>query len=346
MYRGDSQGWKGRSGCYVIAEIGLNHNGSYEVASELIGHAVRAGCDAVKFQKRDVDNLAVSSVLEAEDLRFPSLGKTYRELREKHEFSLDQLAGLKAQAEKEGIDFFATPFDPKSLLELRDLGVDQLKIASHGLTNLPLLEEVALARLPTIISTGMASLDEIDEALGIVSQAGTPVALLHCVSSYPTPDNEARIELMDVLREKFQVPVGYSGHESGHLATLVAVARGASIVERHVTLDRNMEGFDHKLSVEPEELKTMVDSIRRIEKMFGDGIKTISETEMSTRNKYRVSMVANRQIDAGETLDSQMVSFKNPGTGISPKNARDYYGRALRQSVARDTLLTEGDFLP
>jgi len=342
--RATRDGWKNQQGCYVIAEIGLNHNGSFEIASSLIDHAAEAGCNAVKFQRRDVPNLAINSVLDAEDLRFPSLGKTYRELRERHEFSLDQLAALKSRAESHGVDFFATPFDVKSLWDLLELGVDQLKIASHGLTNLPLVEEIAKTGLPTILSTGMAELSEIEDAFEILIGGSAQVALLHCVSSYPTPDDEARIDLLEVLRHRFGTIVGYSGHEAGFLTTLVAVANGAKIVERHVTLSTEMEGFDHRLSLEPDELGKMVDSIRRIEKMFGDGSKTISEAEMVTRNKYRVSMVSREDLIEGETLGADKVTFKNPGTGISPKLATEFYGRQLRHSVKRDTLLTSEDF--
>jgi sialic acid synthase SpsE len=326
--------------CYIIAEAGLNHNGSLEVAKALIDVAAIAGADAVKFQKRTIEMLAVKSVLDAEDDRFPKFGKTYREIREHLEFSLEEYRELKAYTQAKGLDFIVTAFDTDAVDFLEKLGVDVYKLASHSVTNLELLDYLASLRKPIVLSTGMAELDELDRAIEIIRRHDTPLVLLHCVSAYPTPLADCNLEMIDVLKERYRLPVGYSGHELGYLPTVVAVGMGAQVVERHFTLDKTMVGFDHKMSLEPDELIAMVRDIRNVRKIRGTGQKQVSETEWITRRKYHVSMASAVAIPAGTTLTEVMVSYRNPGTGIPAKLAHTVLGKRAARDISVDELLS------
>ncbi len=325
--------------CYIIAEAGLNHNGSLDLAKQLIDVAVVAQVDAVKFQKRNVDTLALESVLDARDDRFPLLGATYRQIREALEFSQEQYLELKAYTENKGLDFICTAFDQQSVDFLEEIDLQIYKLASHSITNLPLLEYVAAKKKKIIFSTGMCVFNEIDQALAALRKAENDLIMLHCVSSYPQPPEDSNLSLMRVLSNRYGIPVGYSGHELGYLPTLAAVALGAVAVERHFTLDKTLQGFDHKISLEPHELISMVRDIRTIEKTFGTGSKEISETEWITRKKYHVSMISTRSIPAGTIITQDMITYKNPGTGIQPKDAHKILGKKAVQDIAPDTLL-------
>ena len=325
--------------CYVIAEIGLNHNGSIELAKELILIAKEAGCDAVKFQKRDVDNLATKETLDSKDDRFPSFGDTYRKIREFLEFDKEEYLTLKLFAEKQDIDFIVTAFDINSFNFLKDIGVKTIKIASHSLTNLDLLEYISKNNFTSILSTGMAEVAEIDAAVEIFKKNNCFLCLLHCVSSYPTPPEECNLELINYLKKRYNLITGYSGHELGFFPTLIAVSMGASIVERHITTNNKLEGFDHKLSLEPGQLSEMVKKIREIEIIRGGDSKQVSEAEKITRCKYHVSMTSNQKLYKGQILDKSMISFKNPGTGIPPKKANNFYGKKINQDIENSKLI-------
>lgn len=331
---------KPSDGCYVIAEAGLNHNGSVEIAKVLIDVAAVAGADAVKFQKRTVEKLAVKSVLDAKDDRFPEFGKTYREIREHLEFSMAEYRELKAYTEAKGLDFMVTAFDTDAVDFLEELGVEIYKLASHSATNLALLDYLARLRKPTVLSTGMAELEELDRAVEIFRKHNAPLVLLHCVSAYPTPLAECNLAMIDVLRRRYGLPVGYSGHEIGYLPTVVAVVMGALAVERHFTLDKTMVGFDHKMSLEPDELIAMVRDIRNVPKIRGTGEKRVSETEWITRRKYHVSMASAVAIPAGTALTEAMVSYRNPGTGIPSKQAHTVLGKRAVRDIPADVLLS------
>lgn len=326
--------------CYVIAEAGLNHNGSVEIAKALIDVAAIAGADAVKFQKRTVEKLAVKSVLDAQDDRFPEFGKTYREIRQHLEFSMDEYRELKAYTQAKGLDFMVTAFDTEAVDFLEELGVEAYKLASHSATNLELLDYLARLRKPTVLSTGMAELEELDRAVEIFRRHDAPLVLLHCVSAYPTPLAECNLAMIDVLKKRYRLPVGYSGHELGYLPTVVAVAMGAQMVERHFTLNKTMVGFDHKMSLEPDELIAMVRDIRNVRKTRGTGEKRVSETEWITRRKYHVSMASAVAIPAGTTLTEAMVSYRNPGTGIPAKLAHTVLGKRAARDISADELLS------
>lgn len=326
--------------CYVIAEAGLNHNGSLAIAKSLIDLAALAGADSVKFQKRTVDRLAVKEVLDAKDDRFPEFGGTYREIREHLEFDFEEYLELKTYTHSKGLDFIVTAFDKDAVDFLEKVGVDAYKLASHSLTNIDLLKYIAQVNKPVILSTGMADIDEIDRAVNILKENGAGLALLHCVSAYPTPLDQCNLKMMDVLRERYNCVVGYSGHELGYLPTLSAVTSGGSIVERHFTLDNTMTGFDHKLSLEGDQLISMVRDIRSIPGIMGSGEKKVSETEWITRNKYHVSMASAIDVPAGVKLDESMITYRNPGTGIPPKNADSVLGRVTKAEIPADVLIS------
>ncbi len=332
------------TGTYIIAEAGLNHNGSVSLAKKLIDVASIAGANAVKFQKRTVNKLAVKEILDTKDERFPAFGKTYREIREYLEFGFEQYVELKHYAMEKNIDFIVTAFDEEAVNFLEKVGVEKFKLASHSLTNLGLLDYLASKKKECILSTGMADIDDIDRAVDIFKSHKAPLSLMHCVSAYPTPLTECNIAFIDVLRERYGLNTGYSGHELGYLPTLTAVARGAKIIERHFTLDRGMIGFDHKISLEPDELIAMIRDIRSIKGILGGGDKTISESEQVTLNKYHVSMVSAFEIPAGTRLTDVQVTYKNPGTGIQPKNSHLIIGKRARYDIPEDAILTEDMF--
>jgi len=327
------------AGVFIIAEIGLNHNGSLEIAHNLIDVAAEAGVNAVKFQKRTVDSLAIKSVLDAEDNRFPTFGKTYGEIREHLEFNLKQFDDLKIHAQKLGIEFFVTPFDTTALNFLEKLNLSIYKIASHSVTNLDFVRRVAETGKKVIMSTGMSYIEEIDTAVQLIREVNPNLSLLHCVSSYPTPITDCNLLVIPELKQRYGLPVGYSGHEVGFKPTLAAVAMGASIVERHITLDTNMVGFDHKLSLNPEDLRSLVLNIREIEIMHGNSSKTLLPVEQITRDKYNVSMVSTKEIMVGDALRLDSITWKNPGTGIPQKDANSFLGRRLVVNVPKDVLI-------
>ena len=331
-------------GCYVIAEAGLNHNGSVQIAKALIDVAAIAGTDAVKFQKRTVEKLAIKSTLDAQDDRFPEFGKTYREIRQHLELSLEEYQELKDYAQSKGLDFMVTAFDTEAVDFLEELGVEVYKLASHSATNLQLLDYLARLRKPTVLSTGMAELEELDRAVEIFRRHDAPLVLLHCVSAYPTPLAECNLAMINVLKARYGLPVGYSGHELGYLPTIVAVSMGAQMVERHFTLNKTMVGFDHKMSLEPDELIAMVRDIRNVAKIRGTGEKRVSETEWITRRKYHVSMASSVAIPAGAVLNEAIVSYRNPGTGIPSKLAHTVLGKRALRNIPADELLSADMF--
>tara|TARA_A100001011_G_scaffold400206_1_gene513186 strand:+ start:628 stop:1632 length:1005 start_codon:yes stop_codon:yes gene_type:complete len=325
--------------CYVIAEAGLNHNGSINIAKELIDVAFEAGADAVKFQKRSVHKLASIEQLEKKDNRFPSFGNTYRKIRDYLEFDFEQYKILKDYSKSKNLDFIVTAFDEEAYDFLKSLGINKFKFASHSLTNLNLLNYAAKNKIESIISTGMCDIDEIDTAVNIFKKNNCPLSIMHCVSSYPTPNEDCNLSFIKVLKDRYGLKTGYSGHEIGYLPTLVSVSMGAEIIERHFTLDKKMEGFDHKISLEPAELISMIKEIRKIKLILGNGNKFVSNTEMITRNKYHVSMVAIKQINKGELLTNDLFEYRNPGTGIPPKDENKYIGKKTNRTIMSGSLI-------
>ncbi len=326
----------------VIFEAGLNHNGDSELAHKLVEAAALSGADSVKFQKRDIPSLATTAMLESEETRFPSLGSTYKQVRTKLELSQATYKSLKNQAHQLGLEFMVTPFDLASLEFILEIGVDSIKIASHSVANPRLLKAISETGLPIYMSSGMVTLEELDEAVQIFADV-KDLTLLHCSSEYPTSDAGANLLLIPKLRARYRRPIGFSSHELGDLHSLSAVALGATCLERHVTLDNNLEGFDHKMSMDVESFAQLVEKVRRLEIALGDGQKRITAQEQLTRDKYRVSMVAARDLREGQPITPDMVVYKNPGTGIPASLETRVIGLKLRRDVSADSLLQEAD---
>jgi sialic acid synthase SpsE len=325
---------------YIIAEAGLNHNGSLKKAFELIDLASDAGADAVKFQKRTIEDLATKEVLDQEDNRFPQFGRTYREIREFLEFDFDDYVKLKDYSESKNLDFICTAFDVNAVIFLEKLNLKVYKLASHSLTNLTLIDYISKLKKKIILSTGMASIEEIESAVNILNKNNCDYSLLYCVSAYPTPLNECNLNVINTLKNYFGIPIGYSGHEIGYLPTLVAVSMGSSIIERHITLDKDLPGFDHKISLNPKELHEMIKLIRDIDIIKVDSLKKVSDTEMITRKKYHVSAVSSLKIKKGTVITKEMIVYKNPGVGISPSNSEKIIGKRAKNDIPEDVLLS------
>jgi sialic acid synthase SpsE len=326
--------------CYIVAEIGINHNGQFQLAKRLIETAAKCGADAVKFQKRDIDSLLTKELANKPYLIENSFGETYGEHRKKLELSEDEWRKLFDCSKKLGIDFYASAWDVKSADFLDELGVPVFKIASADVTNLPLIEHICQKNKPVIMSTGMSTLEEIDEAMEVVRKNRAEVILLHCISAYPFDDYLSNLNVMSTLRKRYNVPVGYSGHEkSGHVVTLGAVALGACMVERHFTLDHLMPGPDHAASLEPLGLAGLVDDIRKLESAIGTGEKKILEIELPVRAKLVKSIVTTRDISAGEVIRAGDLTMKCPGTGLKAKYIPMLIGKKAKQNMKKDTIV-------
>lgn len=325
---------------FVIAEVGINHNGDVEIAKKLIDAAADSGADAVKFQKRTTEDILTREGLEKPYTSPHAFAPTYGEHRRKLEFSEAQYKELKAYAGQKGILFFASVWDPKSADFMERLGIDAYKIPSADVTNTPLLEYVAEKQKPVLLSTGMSTFEEIEEAVKVILKHNPRLILFHCLSLYPSPEEKINLRFMDVLRDAFApLPVGYSGHEVGALPTLAAVARGAVVVERHLTLDKTMKGSDHAGSLEPQELKELVRSIRQIEKINGIAEKVMYSELIPLREKLAKSVVAKTAIPAGTAITAEMLTIKGPGHGIKPSLLGSVVGRVAGIDIHEDTHL-------
>jgi N-acetylneuraminate synthase/sialic acid synthase len=325
---------------FVIAEIGNNHNGDFELAKKTILAAKEAGAEAVKFQKRDVDAVFTKEMRDMSYDNPRSLAPTYGEHRKKLEFTREQFIALKEYAEELGLVFFVTPFDENSADFLEDIGVHAYKISSFDLTNLPLLVHVAKKGKPILLSTGMATLEEIDEAVHTILRHNDRLIVNHCTSIYPTPDENIDLNIVRVLHDRYKpLPVGYSGHEPDILPTVASVGLGASTVERHFTLDKTMRGSDHHMSIDPKDFKDMVEQIRRMETILGSMKKTIHDAEKPIREKHGKSIVAKRSIKKGERITEDMLTLKSPGTGLKSSYLQTVIGRVAPYLIEEETVL-------
>lgn len=292
----------------MIAEIGLNHNGSVELAHTLIDEAALSGANVVKFQKRSPADLATKNFIDKPFLKCPLFGRTQRQVRERLELSEEDLAELKGHAENLGLQFCVSAFDLPSLEIVIRLGAI-LKIASHSITNGPLLERVKEAEVPVIMSTGGAEDKEIKQAVDILKNV--PLILMHCVSAYPTPDHLICLDTIPYLKDKYQLPVGFSGHEKGIELSVAAATLGACVIERHFTLNRSMMGLDHGISLEPQEFAKMVLNIRRVESARGIS-KGISPEEKAARLNYHVAVCSAHDLKKGDILTQADLVCKQP----------------------------------
>jgi len=326
---------------FVVAEAGVNHNGDLRLARQLIDAAKGAGADAVKFQTFRSEALVSRHAPKAAYQRTAtSAGESQAEMLAHLELTREQHVELRDHSAKAGILFFSAPFDHASVDALAELGVGLFKVPSGEITNFPLLRQIAGKGRPVILSTGMSTLDEVAEAVAAIGAAGDPpLALLHCVSAYPAPVEEMNLRALDTLRARFGCPVGLSDHTVGIEVALGAVARGAVIVEKHLTLDKALPGPDHRASLEPVEFAALVRGIRAIEAALGDGEKRPMPSEADVRRVARKSLVASRPLRAGEPLTAEAVAVKRPGTGIPPSQLASVLGRRVRRDVAADEVL-------
>ncbi len=327
----------------VVAELGQNHNGSLRLAEQLIDAAAWAGADAIKLVKRDLES---ELCREARSRRYESrhaFGLTYGEHRQALELSADDHAALARRARHHGLIFIATACDSPSARLLDELNVDALKIASRDLDNLPLVRDVACRKKPLILSTGMADLAEVDAAVDVVRNSGCPFALLQCTSLYPTPAGEVNLRSMATLAARYDVAVGLSDHTTGILLAPVAVALGAVIIEKHLTLDRNLKGTDHACSLEPDELRQLVNHVREVESALGRADKPVAEGVASVRVKLGRSLVTRVRLAAGTRIEEPMLALKCPGDGLSWLDRQRVVGRRLKRDVEADEKLTLED---
>lgn len=324
----------------IIAEAGVNHNGNPEIAKALIRAAKDAGADIVKFQTAKLESL-VSKEAQMADYQKENTGKveSQKEMLSKLLLPFDSFIELARYCEEIGIQFLSTPFDKESIRFLEPL-VALWKVPSGEITNYPYLVEIAKTGKPIILSTGMSELAEIDAALEVLRANGcAEITLLHCNTQYPTPYEDVNLLAMNTLRDNYGVSVGYSDHTAGIEVPIAAVALGATVIEKHFTLDKNMEGPDHKASLEPPELRAMVRSIRRIEQALGSGQKTVSASEAPNRAVARKSIVAKRDIAVGEVLTEENITTKRPGNGISPMRWNEVLGTKAVRNFAEDELI-------
>jgi sialic acid synthase SpsE len=328
--------------CYVIAEIGANHDRDLQVAPELIDVAAEAGADAVKFQTYS-GNRIYSRKTPAFEYLAPLSDKSPAELLEEISLPREWQGELAAYARERSIEFFSSPFDHAAVAELDALDVPMLKIASFEIVDLPLIERAAQTGRPLLISTGMAVLGEIEDALDAARRGGaTAVGLMQTTSVYPAPARLANLRAMATMRAAFGVPVGLSDHTTGIAVPIAAAALGAAFIEKHVTLDRRRTGPDHPFAIEPDELKAMVEGIREAEVALGDGAKA-GPSEEERREMYtlaRRSLVLTRDLSAGTVLEKEHLTVKRPGFGVAPKHLDLVLGRPLRRDVEADDILT------
>ncbi len=325
---------------YIIAEAGVNHNGSFKLACKLVDAAKAAGVDCIKFQTFKSKNLVSHTAQKAEYQKDTTGDGSQVDMLKKLELSYEEFIALKQYCDKIGITFLSTPFDFDSIEFLNSIDMPFWKVPSGEVTNLPYLLALAKTGKPVVMSTGMCEMAEIEAAIRVFHENGTnDIKLLHCNTEYPTPFEDVNLLAMQTMRDTFGLEVGYSDHTKGIEVPVAAVALGATFIEKHFTLDRNMEGPDHKASLEPDELAAMVSSIRHIEKALGNGDKTPSPSEKKNITVARKSIVAKRSIRAGEELTEENITVKRPGTGISPMKWFEILGTKAIRDFSEDELI-------
>ncbi len=327
--------------CFILAEAGVNHNGSLDQARALVDAAAEAGADAVKFQTFTAEKLVLPGAPKAQYQRKASRGdQSQLEMLKALELSHQDHQALIEHCRERGILFLSTPFDEQSADFLESLGVEAFKIGSGELTNLSLLEHVARKALPMIVSTGMSTLGQVEAAVRAIETQGDPaLVLLHCVSNYPADPADVNLRAMATIRRAFGRPVGYSDHTMGIAVPLAAAALGACVIEKHFTLDRGQAGPDHQASIEPHELKRLVESIRIVERAMGDGRKRPVASEADVMAAARRSLVAAVAIPDGTVIRTDMLSLRRPGTGLPPEMRGYLVGRTTRVDISAGTLL-------
>ncbi len=331
---------------FVIAEVGVNHNGDVELARRLIRAAARAGADAVKFQTFSASKLVAEEAKLAPYQESACGGQRQHQMLSSLELSSHELTELRDVCQEEGVVFSSTPFDEESVDLLRDLGVPFFKVSSPDITYFPLLEKIAATRLPIILSTGLATMEEIGAALTCIRKAGNEqVILLHCVTEYPAPLSSLNLKAIQSLSAEFRVPVGYSDHSEGILAATTACALGARVIEKHLTLDKNLPGPDHQASAEPDELAELIRQIRGLEIALGDGTKRPVECEEKNRIPARRSVFLKSSMEEGDALSAESLLYLRPGDGIPPTEYRTLIGRRLKRDLPKGYKLSWEDLV-
>ncbi len=325
---------------YIIAEAGVNHNGNIELAYKLVDSAKEAGADCVKFQTFKAHNLVSKNAEKAEYQKTTTGEGSQIDMLRSLELPYQAYLDLKSYCDKKEIDFLSTPFDLESIDFLDSIDMPFWKIPSGEITNYPYLVAIAKTHKPVVMSTGMSDLSDIEAAVNVLLDNGSKeISLLHCNTEYPTPFEDVNLLAMKTMRDKFDLKIGYSDHTTGIEIPIAAVALGATIIEKHFTLDKNMEGPDHKASLEPDELKKMVKAIRHIEVAMGSGDKKPSPSEMKNIAIARKSIVAKNSIMAGELLTVENITVKRPGAGISPMKWNDVIGTKASKNYKEDELI-------
>lgn len=333
-----------RNNVLIIAEAGVNHNGSLEIAKRLVDEASSAGVDIIKFQTFKAEKLVSKAAKQAEYQK-KNIGngeETQYAMLKKLELSNEQHEELITYCNLKNIRFFSTAFDMDSIDYLHSLNFGLWKIPSGEITNYPYLKKIASYKEPIILSTGMCELTDIENAINVLVTNGVSkdtITVLHCNTEYPTPMKDVNLKAMLEIKEKFGVKIGYSDHTEGIEVPIAAVALGATVIEKHFTLDKNMEGPDHKASLEPSELKAMVKSIRNIEQALGTGHKTISESERKNIEIARKSIVAAKDIKEGEIFTEENLTIKRPGNGISPMEWENIIGKVAKRDFQEEELI-------
>lgn len=316
---------------YFIAEAGLNHNGDIKIAKKMIEYAAECNADAIKFQTYKTEKFLTSE-------------SPYFDLFKKVELPFDKFAELKDYSKSNNITFFSTPFDTDSVDYLSSINVPCFKTSSSDLTNMPLIRHIAKTKKPMIISSGLATLQEVEEAVNwCLSESNSNLALLHCVSNYPTLPEETNLSVIENLKRKFGCTAGYSDNGDSDLVVLAAVSMGASIIEKHFTMDKKLTGPDHSFSIEPKELKFLISQIREIETMKGNGIKCPNPSELNIRIMGRKSITINKNIKKGQILTKDMFEIKRPLAGIEPKYIEQIIGLKINKDITKDTAINWKD---
>jgi len=327
----------------IIAEAGVNHNGSIACAKKMIDVAVEAGVDFVKFQTFKAEKLLTKLAIKADyQKKLTNTDESQYKMIKRLELDRNAHEQLIEYCTKKNIDFLSTPFDHGSIDLLSELNIPLYKIPSGEITNKPYLRHIGQMGKPIIMSTGMSTLDEIEDAMNILLESGVKknqITILHCNTEYPTPIEDVNLKAMHTIRNALEVAVGYSDHTLGIEIPIAAVAMGATVIEKHFTLDRNQPGPDHAASLEPNELKLMVRAIRSVEKAIGNGVKTPSPSEIKNIILARKSLVAKKSIKKGELFSNNNITVKRPATGISPMLWDDYIGKAAKKNYKKDDLV-------
>ncbi len=325
---------------YIIAEAGVNHNGSYEIACKLVDVAKEAGADCVKFQTFRSELLVSRDAFKAEYQKKTTAEATQLEMLRKLELTYDEFISLKEYCDRIDICFLSTPFDLESIKFLNSIDIPFWKIPSGEVTNYPYLKAIGKTGKSVLMSTGMCDLKDIRNAMNVLKANGTDeIRLLHCNTEYPTPYEDVNLRAMNTMRREFNTEVGYSDHTNGIEISLAAVAMGATIIEKHFTLDRNMTGPDHASSIESDELSALVSGIRHIEKAMGTGIKELTPSEARNKSIARKSIVAQTNIKVGDILNDDNITVKRPGTGINPMKWEEVVGTKAIRDFKEDELI-------